>query len=419
MKKLLSFIIGLTYLLPVRVNQFDNTQTTGSSDLSPGMVDFYSNHLVDTAKSTLVHGQFAQKHPIPEHNGKVAKFRRYSKLAKALTPLTEGVTPSGNSLKQTEISVIVEQYGDYIELSDRVQTEHLDDNLVEATELLGDQAGETLDTLTREVLNAGTNVRYGNFKLARYLLVGGETDANDYIDEALVILARRDMKNNKVRYVDGLKKYIAIIHTDMTHDLQKDKEGWRDVAKYAKPEEIYNGEVGEYFGLRLIESEEAKKIVAEDLTEDNRELTVVSGGGTTTITVSETLTSDDQTDIVGRSVLIQGVQYTVSAAAANTITCSTEVTADAEDVVYPGEAGAKGRDVYTMVVIGKDSYGEIEISGESLENIVKPLGSGGSSDPLNQRGTTGWKATHAAIRLAEENLLRLEVCTSFNTHIAN
>jgi N4-gp56 family major capsid protein len=36
----------------------------------------------------------------------------------------------------------------------------IDNNLVQATKLLGQQAGRTLDTITREELNGGTNVIY-------------------------------------------------------------------------------------------------------------------------------------------------------------------------------------------------------------------------------------------------------------------
>ena len=141
-------------------NPNPNTQTTGSSDLTPEMKVYYSDYLIDNAKPLLVHDQFGQKHPIPKNGGKTIEFRKYDPLPKALTPLTEGVTPDGRSLKVTTIEATVLQYGDYVTLSDVLLLTAIDNNLVEATELLGQQAGETLDTVTRDIINAGTNVLY-------------------------------------------------------------------------------------------------------------------------------------------------------------------------------------------------------------------------------------------------------------------
>lgn len=76
-------------------------------------------------------------------------------------------------------------------------------------------------------------------------------------------------------------------------------------------------------------------------------------------------------------------------------------------------AGASLIDVYGTIVLGANAYGVPDIAGSSKpETIVKPLGSGGTSDPLNQRGTIGWKAYLAAIRLDELCILRVESAAS-------
>ena len=105
-----------------------------------------------------VHDQFAQKHPIPKNGGKTIEFRKYNPLPKALVPLSEGVTPDGRKMSVTNLTATVDQYGDYIELSDILLLTAIDNNMVQATKLIGTQAGETLDTITREVINGGTNV---------------------------------------------------------------------------------------------------------------------------------------------------------------------------------------------------------------------------------------------------------------------
>ena len=86
----------------------------------------------------------------------------------------------------------------------------------------------------------------------------------------------------------------------------------------------------------------------------------------------------------------------------------------ASNKVYPGEAGAKGRDVYSTIILGADAYGTTELTGGGLQHIVKPLGSAGSADPLNQRGTVGWKATKVAERLVEAYMIRVETASTFN-----
>ena len=84
------------------------------------------------------------------------------------------------------------------------------------------------------------------------------------------------------------------------------------------------------------------------------------------------------------------------------------------EIIYPGEAGAKGRAVYSTLVLGADAYGTTEITGGGLEMIVKQLGSAGTADALNQRATSGWKATKVAELLVDEYVLRVETASTFD-----
>lgn len=83
-----------------------------------------------------------------------------------------------------------------------------------------------------------------------------------------------------------------------------------------------------------------------------------------------------------------------------------------EAKIFEG-AGASGRDVYATLILGDDAYGVSEITGGGLKHIVKQLGSAGSADPLDQRATAGWKATHAAVRLVEAYMVRVETASAF------
>ena len=81
--------------------------------------------------------------------------------------------------------------------------------------------------------------------------------------------------------------------------------------------------------------------------------------------------------------------------------------------------GSSDRDVYATLIMGKDAYGVTDITGGGLEFIVKPMGSAGTADPLNQRATAGWKAMKTAEILVDQYMIRVETTSTYNDHVAN
>lgn len=230
-------------------------QTTLLADLSPENKTFYDMTLIDEASPELVHDQFAQKRPIPANGGKKIEFRKFASLPKALTPLTEGVTPDGKNLKVEAIEAEVAQYGDYITQSDVLELTSIDNTIVEATKLLGKQAGLTLDTITRNVLQSGTMVFYcpkgdGTAVTSRANLDNTCKLTVDVIKQVAALL-----KKNNAPKIDG--SYVCIIHPFVAYDLMSDPE-WIDANKYTTSENIFNGELGKIGGVRFVESSEAK-----------------------------------------------------------------------------------------------------------------------------------------------------------------
>ena len=215
-------------LIKLMTLQFFATQTTLLDDLSPEMKTYYEKRLIDYAEPALVHDQFADKYPIPAHGGKTIEFRKYSPLAKALTPLTEGVTPNGNKLEVTAITATVAQYGDYIEISDVLDLTAIDPNMEQATKLLGGQAGRTLDTITREVITAGTNVMYAP-KADGTPVTSRATVAADClltVDTIFVAVAR--LKEMNTMPIDD--SFVAIVHPNVAADLMR-SEAWQGIHK--------------------------------------------------------------------------------------------------------------------------------------------------------------------------------------------
>ena len=246
-------------LFTLNLQLFANTvQTTLLEGLSAEMKTFYDMTLIDEATSNLVHDQFGQKRPIPKNGGKTIEFRKFAPLAKATTPLTEGVTPDGKSLAVSTITATVNQYGDYITQSDVLELTSLDNTILEATKLLGRQAGVTLDTIVRDVLQSGTNVTY-----CPKVADGVETavtsrsalDATSQLTVKVIQQVVAKLRGQNAPTING--KYVAIIHPYVAYDLMRDPE-WIDAHKYAKPDNLYEGEIGEIAGIRFVQTTEAK-----------------------------------------------------------------------------------------------------------------------------------------------------------------
>lgn len=115
-----------------------NVQTTGlnttGNDLSPTMKTFYRTNLLKNARSQHYFNQFGQKQPLPRNNGRKVEWRKFDTFSKAMTPLTEGVTPDGNTVNMTYLEAELHQYGDYTTVSDLLQLEAVDPVIAAVTE---------------------------------------------------------------------------------------------------------------------------------------------------------------------------------------------------------------------------------------------------------------------------------------------
>lgn len=303
------------------------TQTTATGTLSPTIQTYYDRKLLARMIASFVHLQFGQKKPIPKGNGKTVDFRKFSSLTAATTALTEGVTPAGNAVTITNITASVSQYGDFIEVSDILDMVAIDPVLDEMADVLGEQASDTLDQIARDILVAGTTVQYAAGRVSRITVAAG-----DNLNITEIRKAVRTLKRANAKPLDG-GDYVAIVEPGATYDLQGDTK-WEAAAQYAGSKQIFSGEIGRLYGVRFVETSNAKKFAG---------------------------------------------------------------------------AGAAGVDVYATIVLGRDAYGIVDIAGSgNVQNIVKPHGSAGTADPLNQRSTTGWKVLFTTKILQQTAMLRIE-----------
>lgn len=307
---------------------YTNTDTnmTTSSALSAGMQTYYNRELLRTFEPNLVHLQFGDEHRMPPHSGLVMNMRKLIPLETNTKALSEGDPGESVMLAETEVTVQLQQYGEYARCTDKLDLTHLDMDIMRRTKLFGDAGARSIDAVVREELAKCANVIYAGGKASR-----AELTAADKLTSRELRKAVKTLKKNHAQTFGGY--FVAIIGPDTMYDLQED-EAFVKVSQYQDKENIYTGEVGRLFGVRLVETTEAK--IFED-------------------------------------------------------------------------AGADGADVASVIVLGQYAYGVTSLKGAKPRVIVKPAGSAGTADPLDQISTVGWKMDGFGAKLLQpEYAVRIE-----------
>lgn len=314
---------------------------TTRTEIPAEVNNFYSRTMLDRAVPLFVHLNWAQVRDIPANAGTdTIKFRKYGALAAQTTALSEGVTPSGKKLSITDITAQVQYYGDYVTLTDKVVYETYDPILTETADVLGEQVGDSLDKICRDILAAGTTSQLASTANARTDITAAMKLTRAEVKEAVRTLKQNNAKpiTGRLDPVTGFNTiplnrcFVGIVHVNTTYDLEEET-GWVPVEKYPNKNDVMPGEVGSLAGVRFVETTNAK---------------VFTGGG------------------------------------------------------------SGGVDVYATLIFGGMAYGITRIAGHTLENIVQPLGSAGTADPLKQRLTSGWKLSFVAKILQQPWIIRVE-----------
>ena len=243
------------------VNAYDGSTTAfdATNTMNGELKTFYDTELLENARVEMFYAQFAKKQKLPKNHGKTVEWRKWNTFAKA-SKLQEGVIPTGQKFGMSSKTGSIEQYGTYAAVTDILELRAYDDVILGATEEMGASAAETQETLIRDALLVNTNVLYcDNITLVTGAVVGtptapGEMEASETVMSAftpdMVAKAVTIMKKNRVPTING--KYYCVITPSVAYDLRK-SEAWIEAHKYASPEEIFNGEIGELHGCRFIE----------------------------------------------------------------------------------------------------------------------------------------------------------------------
>lgn len=312
---------------------------------------------LEKAKSRCPYFVGSKPASIAEHAGSfTAKWRRYDNLtpvSSALTALTgtesypfrTAVTASA-----TDITKAVSKYGNHILLNEEVDVVNPSGQSMELAEVMGINAGQSLNRLQRDELEENATQIYAN----------GAADAN-----VNTVISATDIKYavNLIDRNDGMKftamtvgsrnigtapirdAYWGICHTDVEYDIRA-LTGFQDVVTYASQTETANGEFGTVGGVRFVTTSEGS---------------IDANAGTTG----------------GSNVREDG--------------------------------GGSGADLYTVPIFGKAAVGslglgmehvkEIYQAGDNLPGAImikKAKGSAGVADPLDELASLGWKSWHGA-----------------------
>ena len=246
---------------------------SGSNTLSAEMKDFYDTELLENARVEQFYAQFAKRQPLPRNHKGTVEWRKWNTFAPA-GQLTEGVIPTGQKFGVSAITGSIAQYGTYTAITDRLELRAYDDVILGATEEMGASAAETQEKLIRDALLTNANVLYcDNIKDGEYVSTPttpatmlDDTTGRSTLTPAMVNKAVTILKKNRVPRING--RYYAVIHPSVAHDL-RECEGWIEAHKYAAPEELFNGEIGELHGVRFIEDVFAPVIKSQTVTNAN------------------------------------------------------------------------------------------------------------------------------------------------------
>lgn len=399
----------------VNGNTGEVTGFNGAYDLSAEVKDFYNTMLLENWRTEQYYAQFAVRQPLPAGHAGLVEFRRF-KTFKTADKLLEGVVPDPQIMGMEVIRGSIAQFGTYTTITDKLELRSLDNILLAASEEMGASAAKTQEHLIRDFLYTGGNVLYCDNLDAEGKKVGDTPTSEEELQGKNGVISRLTadslhkaatiLKKNHAKRIN--ERYYAVVHPSVAYDLSRDP-AWVEASKYAAPEQLLTGEVGEIRGVRVIENPGAAVLKGVDLTEESRTLTVSKEGGYSGAVTHIAFTGADvgRNKLVGRVIKINDVKATVlENSATEIVVAETNFGAIANGAsIEPGEGGADGVAIYPTYVFGLEPFAIIDAEGGNLEMIIK--GKDIAGGPLNQYSTVGYKFEQGAVILYPERMLRI------------
>jgi N4-gp56 family major capsid protein len=229
---------------------------TGTSNLSVDQVAF-EKLAYFALRPEMYFDQFADVQATNATNpGASVKFTVFADLAAATTALGEAEDVTPVAMSDAQVTVTLEEYGNATVTTAKLRASSFLPVDPVAANAVGYNAGLSIDTIARNVLQAGTNVIYatGGTDTAAARV---DMDVDDTITAKDIRRAVAQLRGANVPTIGG--NYVGFIHPDVSYDLRSitDASGWRDSYKYTNAMPLYNGEIGMFEGVRFMESPRA------------------------------------------------------------------------------------------------------------------------------------------------------------------
>lgn len=229
------------------------TLTTNAFN-SADIPQYYDDLFLERAELNMVHDVLFSQRDIPENSGKVIFFDRMTPRAVATTALTEATTPSAISTSSTQVSAVVAEYGDWEKVSSLFSLTTFDKGLKERVEVMGQAAGETIDTLLRDELYTGATVQLVNSKAHASAIASTDTLSVVELRKAV-----KTLKRNKAPMFEG-GWYKGVVSVGGCYDLRGDSNqgNFTAVNTYKAADQILKGEIGRLGGVIVHETNNEK-----------------------------------------------------------------------------------------------------------------------------------------------------------------
>jgi len=336
---------------------------------------FYDKQLLDTIRldeSHFVFYRLANTTPI-QGNAEKLQIRRWAPLQAHTEPLAEGVPPFSDKGSMESYEIGTFSYGRYMEFTDRVDFETIDPVIAHYTQEYAIVAMETLDLLAREALTTVAQASYANAKKSfEELEIGDKPSLNDLRGIAL------SMKKQLVKPRNG-NRFHVIGTPDFYFDMISDPlvEKYMTINQSTKGFYEDMGPIPAMFGLEFYETMHI---------DDSGVYTTTDGEFLRTVKIGE--------DGTPTYVNLDAATYKVAAEDNYVRDARTGQKASYIPNLMKWNIPADSQElkVHRVFVLGADALTRTEIAGQgNAKMYVKPLGSAGVLDPIDQRQSIGFK----------------------------
>jgi N4-gp56 family major capsid protein len=211
-------------------------------------------------RSELYFDGFAEVRPTRQSMpGTSVIFNITHDITPAATPISETTDVDPAVMSDSTVSVPLHEYGNVVKTTARLRgTSYLPVDEI-TINVVAFNAGSSLDLVARHVMVTGSNVTFVAGKTSRANIAAddhfGTTTSRTGAESVRYVVAK--LRGANVPTIGGA--YVSVVHPDVSYDFRGATGGanWRDPHTYARPEGIFNGEIGQFEGVRFIESPRA------------------------------------------------------------------------------------------------------------------------------------------------------------------